>query len=125
MSLPASSVLTDPGPLCDGQPATLTCNITGGSALNWGYGVAGGEESLPTVTSAFQSPLIMMVGSVEFTVSLLETSPVFVSGISFVASTVMNGRVLTCIGSGATDEQINLQVVNGKFYQPLSKPTDD
>ncbi len=33
----ASSVLTDPGPLCTGQTATLTCNVTGGTRLNWNY----------------------------------------------------------------------------------------
>ena len=34
---PTGSVLTDPGPLCAGQRATLTCNITGGVALDWNY----------------------------------------------------------------------------------------
>ena len=32
-----SGLLTDPGPLCPGDMATLTCNITGGLAQQWRY----------------------------------------------------------------------------------------
>ena len=43
----------------------------------------------------------VMVGGVAFTVSLVFITPDLVSGISFVVSSIINGMVLRCSGSGA------------------------
>ncbi len=113
---PASSVLTNPGPLCTGQTATLTCNITGGTRISWIYNVRGSVETIPTFNpNAGISPPTepVTVNGVEFTVSvLMPTSPHLVSIISFVASAMTNGGILACIGfsSAQVEEEVTLQV---------------
>ena len=79
-----SAVLTDPGPLCSGQPVLLTCNITGGVDLIWSYNsvVIGGQISptRPPPTGP------VSVGGVQFTLTLLLARPDMVSKISFTAT---------------------------------------
>ncbi len=111
----ASCILTDPGPLCTGQTATLTCNITGGTRIHWNYNVGGSGGRIPTYdpdigVSPPTEPVT--VNGVEFTVSVLMTQPHLVSTISFVPSAMMNGGELVCIGfSGLlVSEAITLHV---------------
>ena len=116
----ASSVLTDPGPLCPGQTTTLTCNITGGSRLNWDYdagtGMRGRIATINPSLDALPSSNPVLVFGVEFTVSLLmPTSPHFVSQISFQASAMMTSGVIHCftaVAPAVVDESVTLQVIN-------------
>ncbi len=112
---PASGVLTDPGPLCTGQTATLTCNITGGTRINWNYIVGGTRGLIPTYDPDIGvSPPTEPVtaNGVEFTASVLMTQPQLVSTISFVPSTMMNGGELVCSGFAGVlvSEAITLHV---------------
>ena len=125
---PASSALTltDQGPLCTGQTATLTCNITGGTTLNWDYIVDNVIGSIPTydpIINVFPPPDPVTVFGVEFTVTvLMPTSPILVSRISFTASTIMNARILQCsgiVGSMVESESTTLQVVSAGKYSQL------
>ena len=104
------SILTDPGPLCAGQTALLTCNVTGGTTLVWRY-----DNS--RIGELVTQPLTTLTDTVEgviFTVTLLmPTSPHFVSELSFTASSDMNGEVVWCASSslsGVSLENITLQV---------------
>ena len=113
-------VLTDPGPLCAGQTATLTCNITGGVFLEWNYVLEGENGRIPTYDSArnvFPPSGPVERGGVEFTVTLqMPTSPHLVSQISFTASAGMNGRQLDCVsivGTTLLQQNTILQVVTG------------
>ncbi len=118
---PASSVLTDPGPLCRDQPATLTCNITGGTVLIWNYDADGTMPvqlaiiNLGTNTLAPADPVVTPDG-VAITVSLLmPTDLQLVSQISFVATDSVNGAEIVCTGvtragTLVPDESVTLQV---------------
>lgn len=106
-------ILTDPGPLCPGEVVTLTCtHAAGTSQLSWFY-----PQSLNIITINISKPNIPLpavreVLGVEFSISLLSTSPDVVSQISFVAT---NG-FLRCVGDGVVGTVL-LQVkgVIGKY----------
>ena len=113
------SILTGPGPLCEGDAALLTCNVTGGTALVWrnaqNFGI--GEQLSPDSPSTST----VTVGGVLFTVTLLiPTSPHFVSQLSFTASADMNGEVVFCSSfspsSGIAEDNITLQVESISKY---------
>ena len=85
--------------------------------MNWDYIV--GERAgriatiIPSLGSFPPDDPVEVLG-VEFTVSLLmPTSPHFVSQISFVASEMMNGRILAC-SAGTSSGSVTIQVVNGE-----------
>ena len=90
-----SGLLTDPGPLCPGDMATLTCNLTGGVAQVWRYNtMAVGVGIIPLAGQVPAVPAVpMVVGGVEFRLSLLSTSgtPYLATQIAFVASERMDG----------------------------------
>ena len=108
-------VLIDPGPICIGHTALLTCNVTGGLAINWIYVTNTGFD-YTVFTSSYDPPTFTeTVGGVLFTATLLmPTSPHFVSQLSFNASADMNGEAFLCQfahPSGyAIDNRITLQL---------------
>lgn len=113
---PGHSVLTDPGPLCAGEEAGLTCNITGGTLLAWDYD-SGRLIAIDPVNSPLLAPLTIMPGTIAFTVSMLmPTTPHLQSQISFVAVEEMNSRTLTCSGTSSVvvEDTITLQIVRGE-----------
>ena len=125
--LPASSVLTDPGQLCDGQPATVTCTITDGDNLRWIYDADGSmvfrfQLISPRLESFPPTDPVLVPGGDEFTLSLLSPrtpplGPDLVSQISFEASVRMNGRTLRCDAftrsGGRVMRDVILEVVSG------------
>ena len=114
-----SGILIDPGPLCPGETALLTCTITQGTDLFWSYDSGGIAAIIPAVNISPPSGPILENG-VEFTVTVLSTSPDLVSQIRFVVSATVNGRALECSGvstsSGAVSRTLTLQVED-----PISK----
>ena len=111
---PVNSVSLDSGPLCPGQTAVLTCNVPGGTLLQWIY------NSMVIVTirppNSVPSSDPIPVDGVEFTVSLLSnTGSDLVSEISFEVSSSINGGVLRCSGLNATavgTSEVTLQEEN-------------
>ena len=114
-----SGILIDPGPLCPGETALLTCTITDGTDLYWSYDFRRIAAIIPEVDVFPPSGPILRNG-VNFTVTVLSTSPDLVSQISFVVSATVNGRILECSGvsasSGAVSRTLTLQVED-----PISK----
>ena len=92
----------EPGPLCVNKAVELTCNVTG-ILLNWNYQ----ENSVAQILSsnpATQGTRTRTVNDATFNVSVTPpTSPVIVSHISFVADSMMNGRILECSGGSLTE----------------------
>ena len=109
-----SGILIDPGPLCPGETALLTCTITQGTDLSWNYGDSGRIFTIIPVVNIFPPSGPILVSGVEFTVTVLSTSPDLVSQTSFVVSATVNGRTLQCSGvstsSGAVSRTLTLQV---------------
>ena len=102
---PVGGILTHPGTLCPGTTTTLNCSTTG--TLNtWDY-----ENELITVITSTSSSVEHTVSGVDFTVSVLSTSPEFVSQIRFVASVRMNGTRLQCLEESVT---LLVEEVGGK-----------
>ena len=98
-----SAILTDPGPVCEGDTVTLTCTIPGGVSLGWRYNsvLIGGGTYVP-VTNTVPPTNPDTVGGVVFTHSLLDSSPDLVSQLSFTASSDVDGGVIQCVGDAAT-----------------------
>ena len=126
LSPSSGSLLTDPGPLCAGQTATLTCNITGTGvvSLEWNYVAAGLQDGVIAAYrrgEPFSPSNPVVVAGVEFTVSvLMSTATQVVSQISFVASSMMSGTGLDCVGrvdQGLVPLMTTLQV-NRKCLEP-------
>ena len=113
-----SGLLTDPGPLCPGDMATLTCNITGGLAQQWRYNTMDVGDRISFLTG--QVPAVpavpMVVDGVEFRLSLLSTSgaPYLATQIAFLASERMDGGMLECATAVASapvlTEMLTLQI---------------
>ena len=79
---------------------TLSCDISGGMGANlliWSYD---GVQVYAIVPGFTTLPAIVVVSGVEFTV--LDTQMDTVSQISFVASVMISGRTLECVGNGQT-----------------------
>ena len=108
MSSVRGQVLRDPGPLCPGQTATITCDTSGGTqgsdAASWNYNGVQVDTIIPGFSTL---PASRSVSGVEFT--LLDTEIEFMFLISFVASDRMNGGTLDCVGNGLMSS-ITLQV---------------
>ena len=108
---PVGSVLTDPGPLCEGRTVVLNC--TGGQGHDWRYDMSRGviiNNIVPPPTEPVE------LSGVQFTFSQLSPSPHLITQISFMSSQEMNGRILTCtslsVGSIETSE-VTLTIVEG------------
>ena len=89
---PVGSVLTDPGPLCEGRTVVLNC--TGGQGHDWRYDMSRGviiNNIVPPPTEPVE------LSGVQFTFSQLSPSPHLITQISFMSSQEMNGRILTCL----------------------------
>ena len=116
-----SGILIDPGPLCPGEKALLTCTVTQGTDLFWSYDSTIITTIIPELNRFPPSGPILENG-VEFTITVLSTSPDLVSQISFVVSATVNGRTLECSGvstsSGGVSRTLTLQVED-----PISKNT--
>ena len=115
-----SGILIDPGPLCPGETALLTCTITQGTDISWAYDSTIITTIIPEFNVLPQSDPYLVSG-VEFTVTVMSsTSPDLVSQISFVVSATVNGRTLECSGvstsSGVVSRTLTLQVED-----PISK----
>ena len=92
-----SSVSLEAGPLCPGQRAVLRCSVPDGNVLTWRYNSVNVFRVFPIAEEIPSSDPIPVDG-VEFTVSLLPTSPDLVSEISFEVNSDINGRVMRCTG---------------------------
>ena len=103
---PVGGILTHPGTLCPGTTTTLNCSTTG-TLQNWDYE----NEFITGITSTSFSAVKRTVSGVDFTVSVLSTSPEFVSQILFVASVRMNGTTLQCLEESVT---LLVEEVGGK-----------
>ena len=93
---------------------TLTCDISGGTELEWIYDSQVVTTIIPRLNT-FPSPDPVLTSGVEFTVSLSlsSISPDLASQIMFVASEDIQGRMLVCRGrdgAGEVVESITLQV---------------
>ena len=92
----ATTTLPDPGPLCIGQTAVLTCSVTDGVSIEWFYrDVAIGPFLSPTVPPS-SNPVT--VGGVQFTLTLSQNSNSLISNLSFTASPDMDDGVVRCLG---------------------------
>ena len=111
-----NSVSLDSGSLCPGQTAVLTCNVPGGTLLQWIYNSMEIFTIIPPDSVPSSDPI--PVDGVEFTVSLLSnTGSDLVSEISFDSevSSSINGGVLRCSGLNATavgSSEVTLQEEN-------------
>ena len=104
-------ITLETGLLCPGQRAVITCDIPEGTTLIWTYDSNDVSTIIPS-TATFPPDDPVMVGGVAFTVSLVSTTPDLVSEISFVVSSIINGRVLRCSGvdaSGVVGRSVTLQ----------------
>jgi hypothetical protein len=113
---PVDCLLTDPGSLCPGDVAILTCNVTGGLSQQWVYNSVPVGLIIPIIG---QVPAPQIVDSVEFRLSLLSTNDT-VSQIAFVANEGLDGRVVECRTSfsrssmrDGTIDATTLQVASG------------
>ena len=96
---------------------TLTCNITGATTLQWRFGTTIEIITLHSADNQFslgeRAPIGR--GSIEFSFSLLDISPVFVSQLRFVPDDnhIQNGVPVTCSeepGSGNFFQTITTSV---------------
>ena len=108
----ATTTLPDPGPLCAGQTAVLTCSVADGVTIRWRYR----NEFVGSVISLNEPPPPDPVteGGVQFTRTLSQNSNPLISQLSFTASPDMDGSEVRCQG-GLSDglfplDEITLQV---------------
>ena len=106
----ATTTLSDPGPLCVGQTAVLTCSVADGVSIRWRYR----DETVGALISLSQPPSSgpVTVGGVQFTLTLSQSSNSLISQLSFTASLDMDGGVVRCTGFSGTfsSGEITLQV---------------
>ena len=102
----ASAILTDPGPVCEGDTVVLNCTITVGAFLRWNYNdvLIGGGLYAPSINKVPPTNPDT-VGGVVFTHSLLDSSPDIVSQLSFTASADVNCGIILCAGHDASFAQ--------------------
>ena len=110
------SILTGPGPLCEGDAALFTCNVTRGTIITWNY-VTNTDNNFfigETLTPGSQPSYTDTVEGVFFSITvLMPTSTHFVSQLSFTASAEMTGEAILCRSgspAGVTEKSITLQV---------------
>ena len=107
----ATTTLSDPGPLCAGQTAVLTCSVTDGVSITWFYR----DEFVGQTISPSQPPPSdsVTVGGVEFTLTLSQNITHLISQLSFTASPDMDGAQVGCrslFGGTVSSYEITLQV---------------
>ena len=110
---PVGSVLTDPGPLCEGRTVVLNC--TGGQAHQWMYDMS---QTVLVSINEFNSPPAEPVelSGVQFTFSQLSPFPNLITQISFMSSQEMNDRILTCTSlsvESIVTSEVTLTIVEG------------
>ena len=118
----ATTTLSDPGPLCAGQTAVLTCSVADGVTITWFYR----DESIGLSISPSQPPSNrpsnpVTVGGVQFFRTVNQNGTHLISQLSFTASPDMDGSEVRCTGlSGGTfsSDERTLQV------EMLCKSTD-
>ena len=92
---------------------TLTCDISGGMGSNLLIWVYDGVQVISIVPGATTLPANRVVSGVEFTV--LDTQMYTVSQVSSVASVMMSGMTLECVGtSQGVSVTIHVDPVVGK-----------
>ena len=92
----ATTTLPDPGPLCVGQTAVLTCSVADGVTILWRYR----GETVGSLLSLSLPPSSGPVteGGVQFTLTLSQSSNSLISQLSFTASPDMDGGIVRCTG---------------------------
>ena len=111
-----SGILIDPGPLCPGETTlySLAPSLKALSLSGHNYGESGRIFTIIPAINRFPQSGPILENGVEFTVTVVSTSPDLVSQISFVVSATVNGRTLECSGvstsSGAVSRTLTLQV---------------
>lgn len=106
-----ASILPDPGPLCQDQGATLTCEVINGAELMWIYGNL--SERINPAFGILPSSNPVEVAGVQFSISLVSIAPFLRSMISFVSTIMMNNTTMFCVGSNSasfTSGSVTLQV---------------
>ena len=108
----ATTTLSDPGPLCAGQTAVLTCSVADGVAIEWFYRDGNVGQGISLSQPPSSDPVT--VGGVQFTLTLSQSSNPLISQLSFTVSPDMDGSVVRCRG-GLPDgtfpsDEITLQV---------------
>ena len=101
-----SAILTDPGPVCEGDTVVLNCTIPAGVLLRWNYNDEriGGGIYAPSINEVPPTNPDT-VGNVVFTHSLLDSSPDIVSQLSFTASADVNCGIILCAGRDAASAE--------------------
>lgn len=114
-----TGILKDPGPICPGQNATLTCEINGGLLLQWYYTTLRLAEISP-VFGVLPPPNTVEVTGVEFSISLNSTAcdQVLISELSF-EPTIMNNTKLSCVGQ--TSSNVSIETIVPLQVQNISK----
>ena len=106
----ATTTLSDPGPLCVGQTAVLTCSVADGVTIDWFY--RNGRIGPPLTPSQPPPSDPVIVEGVQFTLTLSQNSDPLISNLTFTASPDMDSGRVRCTGfSGAfLSDEITLQV---------------
>lgn len=105
---PAAGILTDPGPLCLGERATLTCEVPGVVLLLY---------ETTQLRDVFNPLPTVEVDGIVFSISMVSTAtdPISIIEISFVPTSMANNTSLACIGlsrAGIHYGIVTLQVQN-------------
>ena len=103
--------------VCSGDTATLTCNITGATDVQWVLGSSDIIRLRPSdglFTLGERPPT--RNGGIDFSFSLLATSPQFVTQLRFVPGDdrISGGVPVTCregVGTGSFREAITISVL--------------
>ena len=103
----ATTTLPDPGPLCVGQTAVLTCSVADGENIRWRYR----SETVGAILfspSQLPSSGPVTVGGVQFTLTLSQNNNPLISQLSFTASPDMDGGVVRCTGFSGTFSSVEI-----------------
>ena len=97
----ATTTLPDPGPLCVGQTAVLTCSVTDGVSITWQYRTNSGasrEQVGPVLSPSQADPVTVTLLGIQFTLTLSQSSNPLISQLSFTASPDIDGGEVRCVG---------------------------
>ena len=118
----ATTTLPDPGPLCAGQTAVLTCSVADGVTIRWRYR----DEFVGSVISLNEPPPPdpVTVRGVQFTRTLSQNNNPLISQLSFTASPDMDGGVVRCQG-GISDGTFPADGILTLQVEMICKSIDD
>ena len=116
--------------VCSGDTATLTCNITGATSLQW-FMLSSEIVTLDSTQSQFSlgESTPRVVRNTEFSYSLLATSPQFVSELRFVPGDdrIPEGVSVSCrerLDSGNFRQDKDITVArNSELYASIMQDT--